>query len=98
MVGWKRLIKMVCDILDWRCIIVNELIGNPFLTVLILSILYFIVASRLRWGFDTTLTFAAVALLIIGLMFAGFAAILAFLTIVVVILIVWIIQVIIGNR
>ena len=69
-------IKMAsCDILDFRCIFVNELIGNVVLAAVIGIIFYFIIASKLRLGFDTTIAFLIPISLIFGLMIAGFSTI-----------------------
>lgn len=72
---------MVCDILDWRCIFVNELIGNAVLAVIFVSILYFVFASRMRLGFDTTIAFSIPFLLVIGIAIGGLQAIMAGITI-----------------
>jgi len=89
---------MTCDLLDLRCIFVNELIGNVVLTVIISAIVYFIIAGKLRLGFDTTIAFTIPLLLIIGLMFTGFSAIFAFATILIGLLIAFLFNHIIGNR
>ncbi len=81
---------MTCDILDIRCIFVSELIGSVILTVLLGAIFYFIIASKLKWGFDTTLTLSLPLLLMLGLTFAGFSAIYAFATVIVGFMLAWI--------
>jgi len=88
----------ICGLLDFRCILVSELVGSVVLAALIGAILYFIIAGKLRWGFDTTIVFAFPLLLILGLAIAGFSVIYAFATILVVLLLAWIFQEIIRNR
>lgn len=87
-----------CELLDLRCIFVSELIGDVFLAVLVVTLFYFIIASKLRWGFDNTIAFAVPLLLIAGLAFAGFSAIFAFATVIVGMLLAWILNVLINNR
>lgn len=69
---------MACDIFDLRCILVNELIGSAFLAMLFVALIYFLLAGKLRWGFDTTITLAFPILLASGLVIYGFAAVYAF--------------------
>ena len=87
-----------CDILDFRCIFVSELVGSVFLATIIAMILYFIIASKLNWGFNTTIGFMIPIVLIMGLTFSGFSAIMAFLTIVVGLMLAWVFNKLIGNR
>ncbi len=87
-----------CNILDFRCILVNELVGNVVLAVVLVSILYFIIASRLKFGFDTTIVFAVPIVLLAGLAIGGFSVIFAFLTMVTAIMIAWLFDRIIGNK
>ena len=68
----------VCDIFDIRCVVVNELIGSLALTVIVMSIVYFIFASKIRLGFDTTIFLAIPLVLIFSLATIGFSAIYAF--------------------
>jgi len=89
---------MVCELLDIRCIFVNELIGSVVLTIIIAAISYFIIAGKLRLGFDTTIAFTFPLLLILGLMFTGFSVIFAFSTIIIGLLIAFIFNIIIGNK
>ncbi len=86
-----------CDVLDFRCIFVNELIGSVLLTVLVGAVFYFIIASKLRWGFDTTIATLFPILLIGGLMLTGFSAVFAFSTVIIGIMVAWIFNKIIGN-
>ena len=87
-----------CEILDFRCIFVNEIVGNVVLAVVLAAILYFIIASRLKLGFDTTLAFAIPIVLLSGLAIGGFSVIFAFLTMVTAIMIAWLFDRIIGNK
>ena len=87
-----------CDLLDFRCIFVNEIIGDPLLAGVLAIVLYFIAASRLRLGFDTTIVFLFPIMLIFGLAIAGFSTIFAFSTVLVGLLIAWLFNKIIGNR
>lgn len=89
---------MVCELLDFRCWIVNEIVGSTVLAVILAAIIYFIVAGRLRLGFDTTIAFALPTLLIFGIAFTGFSVIYAFATIVVGFMLAWIFDKIIKNR
>ena len=86
-----------CEILDVRCMIVSELIGSALLTVLFAVLFYFIIAAKLKWGFDTVIAFAFPLLLIGGLMFVGFSAIMAFSTVIIGIMLAWILNQIIKN-
>ena len=89
---------MGCEILDFRCIFVSELIGNVILAVIIGAIFYFIIAGKLKLGFDTTIFFAVPLLLILGLAITGFSIIFAFITIIAGFMIAWIYNQIVGNR
>ena len=89
---------MACDLLDWRCIIISELIGDVILAFLIAVLFYFIISSKLRWGFDNTMAFSIPILLIVGLAFAGFSTIFAFLTVIIGLLLAWVINIMLGNR
>ena len=88
----------VCELLDFRCMIVSELIGSTILAVIIATILYFVIASKMKLGFDTTMTFALPILLILGMAFTGFTSIYAFGTVIVALVITWIFQEMIRNR
>lgn len=87
-----------CDILDFRCIYVSEIAGSILVAILLAAILYFIMASRLNWGFNTTVGLLFPAILIIGLSLAGFSAIFAFATVMVGFFLSWILNRIFGNR
>lgn len=88
---------MPCEILDIRCIFMNELIGNALLATIFLAVLYFIIASKIRLGFDATLVFAVPMILIVGISFGGFPALYAFITVILGMMIGWIFQSIIKN-
>jgi len=87
-----------CDLLDFRCIFVNELAGDAVLAGVLAIVFYFIIASRMRWGFDTTITFLFPILFIFGLAISGFSVIFAFATIIVGFMLASILNRIIGNR
>lgn len=89
---------MACEILDLRCIFVSEIAGTAFIAGLLAMLFYFIIASRLNWGFTTTLGFLFPILLIMGLAISGFSAIMAFSTVVIGFMIAWIFNKLIGNR
>lgn len=89
---------MVCELLDFRCWIVNEIVGSVFLTVLLAMVLYFIIASKVRLGFDTTIALIFPMIFILGLAFTGFSPIFAFSTILIGFMLSWIFNKIIGNR
>lgn len=88
---------MACEVLDIRCIFMNELIGNAMLAMIFVAILYFIIASKIRLGFDTTIAMAIPLLLITGLAFSGFSAIYAFSTLLVGLMVAWVFQRVIRN-
>ena len=87
-----------CDILDLRCIFLNEIFGSVLLAVIFVAMFYFVVASKLRFGFDTTLAMAVPILLIGGMMFAGFSAIYAFITVIIGVMLGWVFQQVIRAR
>ena len=87
-----------CDILDFRCLIMNEIVGSVTLTVVLFAIMYFVIASKLRLGFDTTILFLFPTVVILGLAVGGFSTIYAFATIIVAILVAFAFQKFIGNR
>jgi len=89
---------MVCSVLDFRCILVNELIGSVALTLMFLALIYFIVASKLRFGFDTTLVLLVPLLVISSLVLTTFSAIYAFVTLAVGLLMGYIFMKFIENR
>jgi len=88
---------MGCELLDLRCIFVNELIGSAALTIILAAIAYFIIASKNRWGFDTTIALAIPVLVIFGIAVTGFSVIYAFATVIIGLLIAWIFNQMIGN-
>ena len=87
-----------CEILDFRCIFVSELVGSAFLATILAMVLYFIIASKLNWGFTTTIGFMVPIVLIFGLTLTGFSAIMAFLTVVIGFMLAWIFNKLIGNK
>lgn len=45
---------MTCSPIDFVCVIRNDLIGNGTLAILFVLLIYFIIAAKLKFGFDTT--------------------------------------------
>jgi hypothetical protein len=87
----------VCELLDFRCIFVNEIVGNPFLAAVLAAIIFFIFAGKMKIGFRVTFVLAIPVLLIIGSAISGFPILYAFITMLVGLLLAVIIQKIIGN-
>ena len=87
----------LCDIIDFKCIFINEIAGNIMLAFVLFIILYFIAASRLKIGFDTTIFFLFPILVIYSVTVGGFALVFAFVTLAGVILLGWIINKQFGN-
>lgn len=69
-----------CDVLDLRCIFVNELIGSVALTGIFVVIIYFMIASKLRFGADTTLAFSIPFILLGALAVGIISPVMAFIT------------------
>lgn len=88
---------MVCDILDFKCIFVNELVGNIVLAVILSIILYFVIASRSRFGFDTTVVLAFPFIMVVGIAFVGFNVIYIYGAVFAGILLAWVFNRMIGN-
>ena len=86
-----------CDIIDFQCVFINEIAGSFILAFLIFLILYFIAASRLKIGFDTTIFFLFPMIVITSVTVGGFVALFAFVTLAGAILIAWIINKYQGN-
>ncbi len=89
---------MPCDVLDLRCIFVNEVFGSIALAVLFATIVYFIFTSKIRIGFRSSLVIFVPLVLIFSLALGGFALIYPFVTLFVAILLAIIVQKIIGNQ
>lgn len=87
-----------CEILDFRCLFINEIIGSITLAVVFGAIFYFIIASKLRFGFDTTIAFALPVIIIMGLAMGGFPIIYAFTTVIVAWMLGFLFQKLIGSR
>ena len=86
-----------CNLLDFRCIFVNELFGSIALTLLAAAIGFLIISGKLRFGFETSISLSIVGVLLASLAIGGFAVIYAFITLVVAILIAITFNRIIGN-
>lgn len=87
-----------CDLLDLKCIFVNELIGSVALTVVLAALLLFIFTSKINVGFRTAFVTAIPLILLFGMIFGGFSAIYAFITVMVGFLLAAIFQKLIGNQ
>ena len=80
--GYQIKIKMGCSVLDFKCILVNELVGSVTLAVLFIALLYFMIASKMKFGFDTTLVLLVPLLIISSLVLSVFSGIYAFITLI----------------
>lgn len=89
---------MVCDVLDWRCVLVSELAGTAFLASLLFITFYFIIAAKSNWGFTATVGFLFPIVLIMSLAISGFSAVMAFATIFIGFMASWIFNRLVGNR
>lgn len=89
---------MVCNLIDFRCIFVSELAGTALMAIMLGLVLYFIAASKLNWGFTTTVGFLIPIVLIFGLAITGFSAIMAFSTIILGLMLAWVFNKFTGNR
>ena len=87
-----------CDLLDLRCIFVNELAGSAFLSIIIATIFFFIFSSKIKIGFRTSIVVAVPILLIFGLTLTGFSTLYAFITVLVGFMLAAVFQKLIGNR
>ena len=87
-----------CDLLDLRCIFVNELVGSAFLSIIIATIFFFIFSSKIKMGFRTSIVVAVPILLIFGLTLTGFSTLYAFITVLVGFMLAAVFQKLIGNR
>lgn len=89
---------MACDILDIRCVLVNELIGSSILAMIFVVIIYLVVAGKLRFGFETTITLAFPIIAGFGLYVYGIQAIYAFGTVFIGLLLAMVYLRLIGNK
>jgi hypothetical protein len=89
---------MPCELLDFRCIFVNEIVGSAFLATVLAAILFFIFVGKTKVGFRTSVVLAIPVLLMFGLVISGFPVIYAFVTVLVGFMLAAIIQKIIGNQ
>lgn len=88
---------MTCGILDWRCIFVNELIGSGVLAVLFILLIYVIIASKLKIGFETSLAILVPVMLLTSLAIGGFNSIYAFSIFIVAVVLAWVVNRFLGN-
>ena len=89
---------MVCDIIDFRCIFVNEIAGTVFMASLLGVLFYFMISSKMNWGFTTTIGFLIPIAFVFSLAISGFSAVMAFGTIIVGFMLAWIVNKLLGNR
>ncbi len=87
-----------CELLDLRCIFVNELVGSAFLSIIVATIFFFIFSSKIKVGFRTSIVVGIPILLIFGLTLTGFSTLYAFITVLVGFMLAAILQKLIGNR
>lgn len=87
-----------CNVLDFECVIVNEIFGSVVLAIIGLAILYFMTAWKLRFGPETMIALSVPVILIISLFLGGFTIVYAFATLLVVIMIAFIFNRIISGR
>ena len=89
---------MTCDILDFRCIIVNELVGNVVLAVLLFALLYFVIAAKLRFDPKITFFLAIPIITVFSLTITGFSILYAMATLLAGVLLALVILRLIGNK
>ena len=89
---------MPCEILDIQCLFVSEIIGSVTLTFVLGILFFFIISSKLRFGFDTTILLAIPVALIASLAFGGFTIVYALLGIILALILAWLFDRIIGNK
>ena len=89
---------MPCEILDFRCLFINEIIGSIALAVVFGAIFYFIIASKLRFGFDTTIAFGFPIIIIMSLGIGGFSIVYAFATVIIGWMLGFLFMKLIGNK
>jgi len=87
-----------CDITDFKCVYVSELIGSPILAVLLLGIAFFAFTSYKRIGLKTTLWLACAYFPVVSYFIAGTSFIFALVTLLVSLLLAFLNARIIGNR
>lgn len=89
---------MVCAITDFRCVWVNELIGDPKLAVIIAGIIFFAFASYKRLSFRTTAWVSCVFFPVVSYFVAGTTFVFALMTLVAALLLSFLHTFVIGNR
>jgi hypothetical protein len=89
---------MVCDILDIKCVIVNELIGSATLAILMFALLYFVVAAKIRLGFKTTIAFSIPLILAFSTVIIGFSVIYAIGSLIAGLLLAMLLLRLLGNK
>jgi hypothetical protein len=74
---------MTCDILDIRCMLVNEIIGDTTLTVVLGAIVYFWIAVAFKWSWNVTFIIGLPFILALASVLYGFTAIYTIMAVVV---------------
>ena len=87
-----------CEILDFRCIFVNELFGSVALTIIFSFIFYLMIAGKLKFGAETTIALAFPIIIIGSLMVGGFNIVYAFATMIVALMVAFVFQRVVGIR
>lgn len=86
------------SIIDFRCVIVNELIGNVPLSILFFMLIYFIAASKMKLGTDTTIAMAFPVLILTAFVTIGISVVLGFAVVIAGLLLAYGFSKFIGNR
>lgn len=82
---------MTCSPIDFICVIRNDLVGDTLLSILFVLLLYFIIAGKLRLGFETTFVALIPISLIVSLALGQFSVIYAFSTVIIGIFLGWVV-------
>ncbi len=72
---------MICELLDFRCIFVNELVGSVVLSMILLAGAWFVFAARMKMGFRTIISVTIPLILIAALAVSSISIPLFFLTV-----------------
>lgn len=89
---------MSCDILDVRCMLVNEIIGDTILTVVLGAIVYFWMAVVFKWSWNVTFIIGMPFILALTSVIYGFTAVYTVIAVVVGIFAALAILRLVGNK
>ena len=78
-----------CEIIDFKCLFINEIVGSVTLFIVLFMVLYFVVTSKLKLGFEITIYLMIPTLVIIALAGGGFSIVFAFVTLLVAFMVGW---------